>query len=430
MLPVPLARLTIATTAEPDFSIGTFRSDPADVVDAGETIEWVLHVRNGGDGPARHVQIAIAQPDSLIYVPNSTTVNDVPVRDVGALAPFASERGIMLNDVDPGVEATVRWRDVVHNGLAAGEAIERTAYVRYDGERNDQLVSNQLKVRATPVFANAIPGLPFGLDGMVGGSGQRALTEDRFIELPPATPVGDSNGNGAHVLASMLYPALDSGDPDDDGAYDALPPNHTGTMLALTPERLTRTLRFLDEARFEGFVTHLFAIRSFLPETIGDAHGGALAALRDLLGEELDRLFIKSRGPGYTFSTRDIETPSLRTTIERALLEAGAARGLPSESPGAAVVLRGSFEPSVILDYAERVEHVELAVALPWAALARLLPDGTEQLAHYRSLLVARLDAFAQNDSAEEFIDALQHRRETALDAALDVVRTSLHATV
>jgi uncharacterized repeat protein (TIGR01451 family) len=222
MLPVPLERLTIATTAEPDFSIGNLRSEPADVVDAGETIEWVLHVRNGGDGPARHVQISIAQPDSLIYVPNTTTVNDVPVRDVGALSPFASERGIMLNDVDPGVEATIRWRDVVHNGLAAGEGIQRIAFVRYDGDRNDRIASNELKVRAIPVFANAIPGLPFGLDGMVGpafggsGSGQRALTEERFIELPPATPIGESNGNGSHVLASMLYPALDSGELDDD----------------------------------------------------------------------------------------------------------------------------------------------------------------------------------------------------------------------
>ncbi|HVA33489.1 MAG TPA: hypothetical protein VNG31_05035, partial [Candidatus Baltobacteraceae bacterium] len=184
MLPVPLGRLTIATTAEPDFSIGTLHSEPIDVVDVGETVEWALHVRNGGDGPARRVQIGIAQPDTLIYVPNSTTVNDVPVRDVGALAPFAAERGIVLNEVDPGVEATIRWRDVVHNGLPAGEAIVRVAHVRYDGDRDDAVTSNELKVRATPVFANTIPGLPFGLDGMVGpsfGSGPRALGEERFM---------------------------------------------------------------------------------------------------------------------------------------------------------------------------------------------------------------------------------------------------------
>jgi hypothetical protein len=42
-------------------------------------------------------------------------------------------------------------------------------------------------------------------------------------------------------------------------------------------------------------------------------------------------------------------------------------------------------------------------------------------------MLVARLDSFADADSTE-FLDALQRRRDVALDAALDVVRTSLHA--
>ena len=82
--------------------------------------EWFLHVRNGGDGTARIAQITIATPESLIYVPNSTTVNDLPIRDSGALPPFAGERGIVLNDVDPGVEATIRWCSVVHNASPAG----------------------------------------------------------------------------------------------------------------------------------------------------------------------------------------------------------------------------------------------------------------------------------------------------------------------
>ena len=209
MLPVPLARLTIATEAQPDFSVGSLRSEPVDVVDVGETIEWTLYVRNGGDGPARRVEVAIARPESLIYVPNSTTVNDVSVRDVGAAAPFAAERGIVLNYVDPSVEATICWHDVVHNGLAAGETIAVTAHVRYDGERVDAIESNELKVRAAPAFANAIPGLPFGLDGMVGpafGRGQRALAAERFMQLPPATPVGESNGTG--MLAEANYPAI------------------------------------------------------------------------------------------------------------------------------------------------------------------------------------------------------------------------------
>ncbi len=123
MLPLPLSRLTIATNAEPDFATGSFVSVPAETVELGDAVQWTLHVRNGGDGTARLVQIEILQPDSLIYVPNSTTVNDVPIRDAGAAAPFSAARGIVLNEVDPGVEATICWRTVVHNALPAGTAI-------------------------------------------------------------------------------------------------------------------------------------------------------------------------------------------------------------------------------------------------------------------------------------------------------------------
>ncbi len=446
MLPLPLERLTIVTTAEPDFSVGTLRSEPLDMVDAGETIEWALHVRNGGDGPARRVQILCSQPDKLIYVPNSTTVNDVPIRDVGALSALASGRGIVLNDVDPGVDATIRFRDVVHNQLPAGEAIVRIANIRYDGDRDDEILSNELKVRATPVFANAIPGLPFGLDGMLGpafgGATQRALTEERFMELPPATPVnGDAhNGHGTRGwLAHNEYPALaaSNGVQDEIAGTDAFElgvvegslaaEGGVGVAVTFTADRHARILRFLDEARFDGLITHLFALRAFFPEAIGDTHITSVTSMRDVLREELDRLFIKLRLPNYVIAARDIETPSMRATIERLLHEIAGARGVPAETPNVNVVLRGAFDPSEIAEMSERLADAELASALPWAIAARLLPDGTPQLAHYRAMLVERLDAFAETDAAE-FLDALQRRRDIALDAALDVVRTSLHA--
>jgi hypothetical protein len=44
-------------------------------------------------------------------------------------------------------------------------------------------------------------------------------------------------------------------------------------------------------------------------------------------------------------------------------------------------------------------------------------------------MLIARFENFLDSDSSE-FLDALQRRRDAALDAALDVVRTSLHTNV
>lgn len=430
VLPVPLARLTIATSAEPNFSVGAFRSDPADVVSPGETVEWTLHVRNGGDGTARLVAIQTAMPDSLIYVPNSTTINDVPIRDAGLLPPVCSGQGVILSEVDPGVEAAIRWRSVVHNAIAGGTSIELSARVRYDGDRDDEIASNELRVRATPIFANAIAGLPFGLDGMIGpalSDRTPALTEDRFIQLPPATPVAE--GNGALALP-QLSPGV-QGEPDgiaeyeSAGAVEAV--ETTATLTALTAQRVDRTARFLREARFTGLITHLFALRAFLPDAIGDAHCAALGATKELLRDEFDRLFIKLRLPGYAIAPRDVETPSLRSTLERLIAETASARGMPVESPTIALALRGEFDAGKLRELGDRLTSAPLATALPWAALARLLPSQGAQYSEYRARLIESLDALLDADS-NDFIDALQNHDDAALDAALDAVVASLHS--
>ncbi len=213
-LPLQLPPLAIVTTAEPNFAIGTLRTQPEETVEAGEELECILHVRNSGDGPARRAKITVPSLETLIYVPNSTTVNDLPVRDVGAQSPLMNERGLVMSDVDPGVEATVRWREVVNNGIPSGESIVRVVRISYDGERTDEIAAREMKVRCAPAFANTIAGLPFGLDGMLGPAfgQQRAISGSEFVELPPATPVaraaemlpravlslgaGSANGNG------------------------------------------------------------------------------------------------------------------------------------------------------------------------------------------------------------------------------------------
>ena len=416
MLPVPLERLTIATTASPDFSVASFRSHPSGTADLGETVEWMLKLRNGGDGPASHVQVRVAQPTSLIYVPSSTTVNDVPLRDVGALGPFASERGIVLNEFDPGVEATIRWRDVVHNQLPAGEAIVRLAQITYDNERCDEIASDELTVRAAPVFANAIPGLQFGLEGVVGPAADAPLrgAEPAGEQMAAAPPIG--------VHPPFGTPEVAHGNGQAEG------PCLAGTLLTFSDEWLMRTLHFLDEAHFGGLVTHLFALRAFFPDALGE-EGVSLAPLADTLREELDRLFIKLRLPSFTISPRDVETPASRAAIERLLHDAASARGTPADAPAAALALRGRYDFAIVGELAERVHGASLGTALPWAALARLLPSSTPQAAHYRSLLADCLDTFAQRNPTE-FVQALQQQSDAVLDAALDVFTTSLRVRV
>ncbi|MDP9111473.1 MAG: hypothetical protein M3M96_07565, partial [Candidatus Eremiobacteraeota bacterium] len=424
MLPVQLNRMTIVTTAEPNFAVGTFRSEPPEIIDVGEMIEYVLHLRNGGDGPARRVSLTIDQLDSLIYVPNSTTVNDVPMRDVGAVAPFAGDRGITFNEVDPGIEATIRWRDVVHNGLPAGEAIVRVAHVRYDGERTDHILSSELKVRSAPAFANNIPGLPFGLDGMVGPSfsGPRALATagDALLELPPATAVETV---GEVEVFSRFIPAV------GDVATEAGPPPGAArgpviaTIASFSPERLDRALRFLDEARFGGLVSHLFAVRMLLPNHVAGVDPIALQAERTWLRESLDRLFIKLRLPHYTVAPRDIEVPSGRSILEEFLRALGGANGSAEVTEPHA--FRGELDAGELNELRTRLHDAALGTALPWLALARCMPDDRPELRNYRDVLShALLDLVPLDPMA--FTEALQRRAYPVLDAALDVVRASL----
>ena len=424
MLPVQLPPLTIITTAEPSFAIGTLRSEPDEIVDAGEEMEFILHVRNSGDGPARRAKIGVAKIDSLIYVPNSTSVNDLPVRDVGALSPLMNERGLVMSDVDPGIEATIRWREVVNNSAPSGQTILRSVRIEYDGDRSDEIAANEVTVRCAPAFANSIAGLPFGLDAMVGqtfGTHTRALPGGDFVELPPATPVSRPAASSELAPRTVLSLAPSSGNGHvhlEDGTVRGVQ-----LVLAFDRDRLTRTLRFLGEARFTGLITHLFAIRAFFPDAVGGGADGALREVRETLRETLDRLFIKLRLPNYVIAPRDLETSAARSALESLL--GAVASDEPVPALAGSLVLHGFCEEEELRALRDRLTDVPLATSLPWATLARLVAADGDGLHNYRALLVAALDQLAEADETA-FIDALQRRAYPVLDAALDVVRAQL----
>nr|MDQ2681007.1 hypothetical protein [Candidatus Eremiobacteraeota bacterium] len=424
VLPVPLEKLAIVTTAEPDFAIGTFRSDPPEVVDVGEMVEYIMHVRNGGDGPAHRVKITVEPLETLIYVPGSTTVNDVNVRDVGAGAPFVSERGIVLNDVDPGVEAVIRWREVVHNGLAAGEAIVRSAKISYDGDRADSIRSCELNVRSVPSFANNIPGLPFGLDGMIGPAfvgTQTALpnADDRFVELPPATPVA-MNGD-YHTTRT----ALQSGEILDEQSE----PHVTAATTALDATRLGRALRFVDEARNGNLVSHLFALRAFFPDALNPSTPeleDALAAQRAGLLELTNQLFIKLRVSSYNLIETDIETPSSRTTLLQ-FLESVCENADTPRSPDSEPQLHGTLDLDHLRAGLDELREAPLGSANAWIALAEFLPNSTNELRAYREQLIAALGGLSHRSPAQ-FLAALERGASPELDGALQAVCESFRA--
>uniref|UniRef100_E6Q7F6 Uncharacterized protein n=1 Tax=mine drainage metagenome TaxID=410659 RepID=E6Q7F6_9ZZZZ len=409
MVPVQLERLIIATIAQPDFAAGTLRSEPNESIGAGESIDWTLRLRNSGDGTARRVEIAIEQPQILLYVPNSTTVNGVPVRDIGALPPFAAGRGIVFTAVEPGVEAVIRWRDVAHNQLQLGERIVRKARVSYDGERSEEITSDEVQVRAAPLLAGSIAGLPFGLDGIVGSAlgGQRAVEEAPQVEAPQVE---------ALAVPELALPELNG---------STVTRSLIGTLVVLSPERLAQIERQLGEIRPGRVVGHLFALRALLPDAIGSAQIPSLDLLREGLRESLDRLFIKLRIPHYAMVERELETPALRATIENALADAALARGEPAPPSGKVASLTGHFDGEEVRALLERLPEAPLAGALPWFALAHFLPDERGAVARYRSALCAALGSLLACGPSE-FLDRLTRTTDEGLDAALAGVRDSL----
>ena len=163
------------------------------------------------------------------------------------------------------------------------------------------------------------------------------------------------------------------------------------------------------------------------PQLANALTGIAIEAARDAVPGSQAQVTIRIHNAGESTARDVVETPSLRSTLERLVREAGGARGVPAESPTAALSLRGTFDPRELRELGERFAQAQLATALPWAALARLLPDETPACADYRALLIEVLDGYEDSD-CNEFIDALQHRYDSRLEGALDAMTASLHA--
>ncbi|MBV8581085.1 MAG: hypothetical protein JOZ86_10705, partial [Candidatus Eremiobacteraeota bacterium] len=202
LLPLALPPVTIPTVAEPRFDEGaSLRLQPSETVDAGEPLFARLNVRNTGDGAASRLAVRAQLPAHTAYLPGSTLVNDVPLLDVDGGSVLWSKSGLVLEDVDPGVEITVRFGTVVNTPLAAGTLIDAQADLTWDGGGTLTVASAPVRVRSTPAFAVRASGLPFSVSGIAPRTvdvlhdiaEQRRAAAAHFpsppVALPPAPPI-------------------------------------------------------------------------------------------------------------------------------------------------------------------------------------------------------------------------------------------------
>ncbi|HTV74358.1 MAG TPA: hypothetical protein VME66_11750 [Candidatus Acidoferrales bacterium] len=428
--PIILETTTITTTAEPNFSDGaTLVSSPRDAVDAGAELGYTLALRNTGDGAAQRLVIKVQRPNSTAYVPCSTSVNGVALQDQNGTSLLWSDQGLALTDVAPGVEIIVGWLAIVNTPLPADTVIRTKAEITYDNGGSYTTEAAPIVVRSAPAFPVTSTDLPFSVAGAAAysigaGSVERLPGGDRPMRRVLAlTP----NANEKNDVIDAA--------PLEGGVVLATPPERNVSpapalqlVAEFSPERLDRTLRFLDEADFGALLTHLFALRAFFPDvSSGSAHlDTLLEAQRVALRNTLDRLFVTLRLPRFKLSAKELESQASRDAtwhLLAGLADERSVRPIP-ESTGAAR-MSTTIDSVRSEALAKQVADAPLGGAAPWYALAHLLGESLDygetsstRMGIYRNDLIETLGAFTQRP-VTAFHKALTSERFPHLDAAL-----------
>ncbi len=439
VVPFALDTMRVATHAEPSFAdAATLTSLPAEAIDAGAELTYVLALRNSGDGAAKRLTARLEAPPKTVYAPGSTSVNDVALLDFAGSSPLLTPSGLTLSDVGPGVEVIVRLRVIVNTPLPAGTTIETRARVSWDAAPEIIVPAEPVRVRSAAAFQIVEPHLPFSvLDAAAAperplSAARQLPPSEETLQLPPATPVRGAHDNGARATieggqrATPIEPAARG----DETVY-----------LELSPERLEWLVPYLREARFPGLLPHLMLLRALFPDDAHDADGVLRARLRrhgELLSETIDALFVKLRLPGSELAPADLETRELRASL-RGVLD-GLARERASGAGGELDGLRlsGTARYDELGAAVGALEREPLMTATPWLALSivmgtRLERDGTPlaDFSAYRSRLQRTLAELGRLGPAE-FTAALMEPVEPQLDdereALVDALAEQQHA--
>lgn len=466
LLPFALHPVRIPTEAQPEFRHGAaLRTQPVESVESGAPLYFILMLRNTGDGAARKLTISVKPVEHTVYVPGSTSVNDVPLLDVDGGSLLWHGEGLVLEDVGPGVEALVRWSAIVNTPLPTGTTIDAKAHIDWDGGMKHDIEAITLRVRSTPAFAVRAEGLPFNVSGVIAREGgvevpppppQRPVTlqpippAPAIAALPRAVPVAMPRPQAPEApppparTAEFVEVSVEESRETELApgvpAEPAIEVEPSSTVLTVTlelpEERLARTLRYIEQADFQGLISHFFALRAFFPDAVHGTRNGdvqpKLDEVRESLRGTLDRLFIKLRLPRYALTAKDLEDGTSRAAL-RDLLDTVAQSRVTASTLPAPTGLRiwGTVDQAVLAGTLPSLEAAPLGSVVPWLAIAPLIgstieggPLRSDAIGRYRDALVAALNNVAQLPLTE-FHRVLISSSNASLDEALrEVVRT------
>ncbi len=437
VVPFSLEPLKLTTHAEASFADdATLTSSPEETVDAGAEVVYTLALRNTGDGTAKRLSARVDVPTNAVYAPGSTSVNDVPLLDFAGTSPLLASNGVTLGDIGAGVEVVFRFRVIVNTPLAAGTPIDTRAAVSWDEKPEVAVRAESLRVRSAPALPIVAPELPFSVIDAAAAPRTAIPTtptpalphiprEPEALQLPPAVPVvrengytnghGNGNGNG-HV--TLRHAQSD--------VSDVAPL----VSLRLDDAKLAEVIEYLDVATDSGLVPHLMVLRALFPEELG---GDATVRERlerhaELVGERIDRIFLKSRLPGAPLLVDDLESAETRVSLRFVFDALRAARWVEHEDDGE-LRLVGDLTHEPLGPAADGLDKAPLGTAAAWYATALLLGTTLERgrtvvssIAPYRDALLRQLSALIALEPAA-FLAVV---RNGPVDAALIDARAAL----
>lgn len=455
--PVQLAPLEIPTHAQPEFAASAqLVAAPPESVNAAERVHYEIRLRNDGDGPADRLLVRVVPTNLAVYVPSSTTINGHALTDESGTSQLWSQRGLVLADVNPGVDLRIRWEMVVMSPLAAGTALDTRAVLEWGDGETLAISAPTLRVQAQPTLSESTAGAPLSIARLLPEESAPQIIapppppepiEHVVPTIAPAAPpraIAEVIARGTPLEAPTPAPTPRIETPRPAVPLGA-PASPTPVLyLDFSPERLSNTIRMIERSEAGGLIQHLFAMRMLLPDNaigaspqIGASFSSASRAMR----APLERFFVRLKMPRLTITAKDLEDRESRDAIRTLVASLGDAPPAPAwQLPSGVVRLAGSVDVAVVRNIVAQLETAPLGAATPWLVNAHLLGstvqhDGasSESLGAYRGELLKVFTVLSElpiDEFHRVLISSANRTLDDSLAGVLDALRSAAHLAV
>jgi uncharacterized repeat protein (TIGR01451 family) len=459
--PLQFDRLDIPTYSQPQFEADAqLRSNPAENIHAGERVAYEVLLRNSGDGPAERLIVRAVPSNLAVYIPGSTSLNRMAIQDDLGTSQLWSQRGLLLTDVNPGVDLRIRWEMLVISPLAAGTAIDTRVVVEWDEGQTLALSAPTLHVLSSPSLQAGAGGTPISVAQLVPGL-EAPLAET--IVPPPQAVIEEVRRPGAPLFADQVPSDARHGDaprhgelveprPEQvEGALIGEPPpssaRETAPLLFLefSQEDLTQAIRTLEKSDAGGLIPHVFAVRAFFPNALAGADPRQAQAVENAaraVRAPLDRFFVRLRVPRLAITAKDLEDRDSRFALRGLVAAVNEAPGAELSARTTGVVrLSGPVDVDALRRRGSELEQAPLGSVVPWIINAHLLGSTIEYngggrsdvLGLYRAELIkvfSVLETLPMPEFHRVLSSSVNRTLDDALGAVLDALRQAAHVSL